>query len=175
MNSCLTNHLADVLPLGVSVSQRVHTSSLKEAESIWVSALGTWKQAQIRNSGNIRTCRLLAPHGARIALAASLAWRSSAPACLPLLIKWEEVFCSSSKIMSAQRVSSFPATRAFTLQLPPQRLRVVVLHHFKTSAGLGMNRPCVGPKTKRCRIQRVLRGVFTPLWEDPPRCWGGDD
>lgn len=27
MNSCLTNHLADVLPLGVSVSQRFHTSS----------------------------------------------------------------------------------------------------------------------------------------------------
>lgn len=78
MNSCLTNHLADALPLGVSVSQRFHTLSLKKAESIWVSALGMRKQAQIRNSWNIRTRRLLARSGARIALASSLALRSGA-------------------------------------------------------------------------------------------------
>lgn len=79
MNSCLTNHLADVLPLGVSVSQRFHTWTLKQAELIWVSALGKGNKLQMRNSWNIRTCLLLALTGLGIALAGSLALRSSTP------------------------------------------------------------------------------------------------
>lgn len=60
--------------------------------------------------------------------------------------------------MSVQRVCSLSAIGTFTLQLPPQRLKVVVLQHFQTSPGLGMKRACVGLKTKWCHIQRVLWG-----------------